>query len=57
MVLCTMMWRMKDRFVRLPLYGYWVKDRPYEKANYTLGTETVRSEEEDKEIDGLEQLL
>ena len=34
MVLSTMMWRMQDEFVRLPRWGYWLKNRPYEPAEY-----------------------
>lgn len=29
MVLSTMMWRMKNRFRRIPGKGYWYADRPY----------------------------
>jgi hypothetical protein len=34
MVLSTMMWRMRNEFVGLPRWGYWLKDRPYEPAEY-----------------------
>jgi hypothetical protein len=34
MVLSTMMWRMQNEFVRLPRWGYWLKNRPYEPAEY-----------------------
>jgi hypothetical protein len=34
MVLSTMMWRMQKEFVRLPPWGYWLKDRPYVPAGY-----------------------
>lgn len=34
MVLSTMLWRMKDRIVRLKSGGYWLPEKPYEPANY-----------------------
>lgn len=34
MVFSTMMWRMRDRFVRLKKYGYWFKDEPCAFARY-----------------------
>ncbi len=34
MILSTMIWRMSDRFIRLPPHGYWFKDRPFHPANY-----------------------
>jgi hypothetical protein len=37
MVLSTMMWRMQDRFVRIPRFGYWMRDRPCAVANYKPG--------------------
>lgn len=33
-VLSTMLWRMKDRFVTLPGYGYWLRSQPYAPADY-----------------------
>ena len=33
-VLSTMLWRMKSEIVRLQPYGYWVADKPFEKAGY-----------------------
>jgi hypothetical protein len=37
MVLSTMLWRSKDRIVRLPKFGYWVAERPYVSAGYVPG--------------------
>ena len=37
MVLSTMLWRMKDRFIRLPGVGYWIKALPYAPAGYSPG--------------------
>lgn len=34
MVLSTMLWRMPERFVRLPGHGYWVADEPWPPAGY-----------------------
>jgi len=34
MVLSTMMWRMKDKFVRLPKFGYWLADQACPAADY-----------------------
>ena len=34
MILSTMLWRMPDRFVRLPGHGYWWKNHAYAPANY-----------------------
>ncbi len=34
MVLSTMLWRMKDRIVRLPQFGYWIADKEYVPAGY-----------------------
>jgi hypothetical protein len=34
MVLSTMLWRMKDRIVRLEKGGYWMADKPYEAEHY-----------------------
>ena len=34
MVFSTMMWRMQDRFVRLPGHGYWLANEPYPPARY-----------------------
>lgn len=34
MVLSTMLWRMKDRIVRLPGFGYWLPDQPWEPAGF-----------------------
>jgi hypothetical protein len=37
-VLSTMMWRMKDRFVLLKGFGYWLADRGYAPAHYAAKT-------------------
>lgn len=34
MVLSTMLWRSKDKIVRLPGVGYWLKAMPYKEAGY-----------------------
>lgn len=41
MVLSTMLWRMKDRIVRLKGGGYWIADRPYEPAQYDKDLEAM----------------
>ncbi|MBR1362077.1 hypothetical protein [Bradyrhizobium ottawaense] len=48
MVLSTMMWRMKEDFVRLPGHGYWIKELPWLPANYRPG-DSVQPELEDLE--------
>lgn len=59
MVLSTMLWRMQDRFVRIPRFGYWFRDQPYEPAGYvpgsipnTLGKDTAELQESLEEIVG-----
>jgi hypothetical protein len=39
MVLSTMMWRMQEHFVRLPRFGYWKRNEPYQPAGYVPGTQ------------------
>ena len=34
MVLSTMLWRMGDKFIRLPKNGYWPADQPYRPLGY-----------------------
>jgi hypothetical protein len=34
MVLSTMLWRMKDKVIRLSGGGYWLPDVPYERASF-----------------------
>lgn len=34
MVLSTMLWRSRDKIVRIPGHGYWLKDKPYDAAYY-----------------------
>lgn len=34
MVFSTMLWRMQDRFVRLPKFGYWLKKEPCSVVGY-----------------------
>jgi hypothetical protein len=36
MVLSTMLWRMRDKVVRLKGGGYWLAERPWEPAGYDL---------------------
>jgi hypothetical protein len=50
MVLSTMMWRMKDDFVRLPGHGYWIKKLPWKPAKYEPGT-PPQQDIEDVEIE------
>jgi hypothetical protein len=38
MVLSTMLWRMKDRIVRLKGFGYWPREMDYEPASYKANT-------------------
>ncbi|HVV78557.1 MAG TPA: hypothetical protein VHD59_02940 [Pseudolabrys sp.] len=38
MILSTMMWRMQDRFVRIPGFGYWFRDEIYTPAKYRPGS-------------------
>ncbi|WP_108658320.1 hypothetical protein [Acuticoccus kandeliae] len=45
----TMMWRMKDQFVNLKGYGYWLADMAYEPAAYEP---TVTSDEDGASADG-----
>lgn len=33
----TIMWRLRDRFVNIPGYGYWPNDLDCEAAGYTVG--------------------
>ncbi|WP_147283758.1 hypothetical protein [Bosea caraganae] len=35
MVLSTMLWRMRKKIARLPNFGYWPANLPYEPASYT----------------------
>lgn len=35
MVLSTMLWREKDKIVRLPKHGYWIADQEYKPAHYS----------------------
>lgn len=44
MVLSTMLWRSKDRIVRLPTYGYWVADESYPEADYVSSDYEARHE-------------
>jgi hypothetical protein len=37
MVLSTMLWRMRNRVVRLPGGGYWLADKPSPDGKYTPG--------------------
>jgi hypothetical protein len=46
MVLSTMMWRMKDDFVRLAGHGYWLKELPWQPAKYEPGIEPQRDDED-----------
>jgi len=36
MVLSTMLWRMRDRIVRLPSGGYWLKEQNWPPAGYQV---------------------
>jgi hypothetical protein len=37
MVLSTMLWRLKERFVRIPRQGYWLKEKDYPAGGYYHG--------------------
>ncbi|MCW5692207.1 MAG: hypothetical protein KIT48_07570 [Pseudolabrys sp.] len=58
MVLSTMMWRMQDRFVRIPGFGYWFRDKPYAPAKYTPGSipNTLKKEDAEQQ-EQMEELL
>lgn len=43
MVLNTMIWRMKDRFVRVARRGYWLRDRPYLPSTVSVVAQTEES--------------
>ena len=30
----TIMWRLREHFVNLPGFGYWLRDHPYPLADY-----------------------
>ncbi|WP_099557076.1 hypothetical protein [Hartmannibacter diazotrophicus] len=38
MVLSTMLWRMKDVIIRIPNYGYWLRNEPHPEAGYDPST-------------------
>lgn len=58
MVLSTMMWRTQDKFVRIPGWGYWFRDRPFPPAKYQPGDiPDSRSKREDESQDELEKLI
>jgi hypothetical protein len=42
MVLSTMLWRMKDKVVRLKQGGYWLAERPWEQSQYMPSPETLK---------------
>lgn len=46
MVLSTMMWRMPQDFIRLHGHGYWLRELPYEPANYEGGRPPHLEDEE-----------
>ena len=50
MVLSTMMWRMKEDFVRLPHHGYWIKSLPWKAAKNEPGIDP-QQDIEDLEIE------
>jgi hypothetical protein len=53
MVLSTMLWRTKDKIVRLPNFGYWLTDEDYTPAEYVqvfgieIGPNVTAAEPED----------
>lgn len=58
MVLSTMMWRMQDKFVRIPAWGYWFRDRPFPPAKYVPGNiPDTRDKKADDELNEVENLL
>lgn len=46
MVFSTMLWRMKERFVRLQGWGYWLTDKPFAPARYE--PESVAENDDDE---------
>ena len=44
MVLSTMLWRSKDRIVRLVPHGYWLRDESYPEADYASPEYEARHE-------------
>jgi hypothetical protein len=46
MVLSTMLWRSKERIIRLPRCGYWMTERPYPIARYSPGRPIAEDDEE-----------
>lgn len=56
MVMSTMLWRMKDEFIRLPGLGYWIKALPYPEANYEPGNVADGTSENSRadHLEGLE---
>lgn len=58
MVLSTMMWRMQDRFVRIPGFGYWFRDQPCQVAGYEPGDiPDSRDKKHDELQNELEKLI
>lgn len=58
MVLSTMMWRMQDKFVRIPSWGYWFRDRPFTPAKYKPGDiPNSRDKAEDDAQNEIEKLF
>ncbi|MET4593763.1 MULTISPECIES: hypothetical protein [unclassified Sphingomonas] len=53
MVLSTMLWRSQDRVVRLPNYGYWLKDRAFDPAGYIPALDDVIGAASREPEDGL----
>ena len=37
-VLGTLLFRLRERFVNIPKYGYWIADRPWAQADYDPST-------------------
>jgi hypothetical protein len=41
----TIMWRLRDRFINIPGFGYWPIDKDYEPAGYNAATGRTRSDQ------------
>ncbi len=54
MVLSTMLWRSKDKVVRLPNHGYWPAHLPYDAAHYDPEFEDFMGATADEPEDGVE---
>jgi hypothetical protein len=54
MVLSTMLWRSKEKIVRLPGHGYWPADRSYPDAHYIPEADDIIGAAANEPEDGIE---